>query len=297
MTEWKETTPRVRDYLRYFRLQSHPALFRAETVRGLDAVERRYGDMEAYHVIYEIRLNREERGLDFSIGVETPGALFSDYWLELDESAWEDGLTEEPCRFWNVNALKADGEHETENGEFYDAVLRPAIGDTFMDAMRPQLDRVLSLTRNRCEGLYQIGFMRARGEVNRLRIFTKHFTGEALLSMLSDLGWRGDVALLGRYLSAWTPFGRKNCFELDFDLFPDGRISEKIGVTVYLKSKNPRFVRTFLDFLTEQGLCLPEKEHLVTAAGTNDSTLRRGEKPKKEDCAFCAKTVRWQTNR
>ena len=247
--------PQVKDYLDYFQQQRHPALFQENV--GLEGVESRYGALETHEVIYEIRLNREERGMDFSIRVDTPDRPYSEYWLELDEELYRNDIAAEPCRFIDASAVLAGAD----NDAWYDAALRPFAGDARTDALLPMLKRVVAALDG--VALSQIGAMTGRGETDRLRIFTDAMTKDAALSLLRELGWTGNLTLVERYLSEWEAC-RKEGYILDFDIFPDG-VSEKIGVNFGPKSKLPQKTDAFLELLERQGLCLPEKACGVSA--------------------------------
>lgn len=227
--------PQVKEYLSYFRRQSHPSLFRADL--ELDDIERRYGDIETREVIYQICLNREERGMELSIRVDAPDAP---YWLALDEAV------DRPPR------------------RFFDAAFRPLAGDERAERLRPMLERVLALTEGRCAGLRQVGVVSGQGGDGGLRVFTEAMPKDAATALLRDLNWRGDLALLDDYLARWDACCRQDRVILDFELLPDG-VSERIGVSIGPKSKLPQKTDAFLRLLEEEGLCRAEKARGIEA--------------------------------
>ena len=249
--------PQVKDYLDYFQLQRHPSLFQEDV--GLEGVKTRYGTLETHEVIYEIRLNREERGMDFSIRVDTPGRPYSEYWLELDEAFYRGDMSAEPCRFIDASAVTPGAD----NAAWYVAALYPFAGRERADVLLPMLERVVALLRGRADNLFQIGAMTGRGEIDRLRVFTSSMPRDAVAPFLRELGWRGDLSLVERCLAEWNPFCKAEGYILDFDIFPDG-ISEKIGINTGPKSKLPQKTDAFLACLSGTGLCLPEKARGVS---------------------------------
>lgn len=246
----------VKEYMNAFRKQTYPGLFSKECIKSLSHVEKAHGETYASEVIFEIPMGEAPLHTDYSICVKTPEAEVSEYWLEMDYEAYAEVGEIKPCIFYDAARAKPG----CEDTFFYEQVLPslfPALqGD--WEELIPALKRTVALLEGRCEALYQIGSMAARGqsESGLLRIYTGNMKREDILTFLSDCGWMGDSKMLDSFLLKWESISRE--FILNFDLSGKG-ILDKIGINFGARSVRLSKVDKLLLALEEEGFLLTSK--------------------------------------
>lgn len=115
-----------------------------------------------------------------------------------------------------------------------------------------------------CMGiLFQVGFMIARPDSNMLRMVVAVDDANTLKTFLNGVGWPGDFRNLEPVLENLSSFGLS--FSLNLDV--GETISGKIGIECRFPrrlapTQEPRWF-TFLDYLTGEGLCRPEKRNAL----------------------------------
>jgi hypothetical protein len=137
------------------------------------------------------------------------------------------------------------------------------------DALSPALEEQLFCCVNALPtGVYvfQVGLMLTR-PANLVRICLRGISPEQILDYLSQIGWSGatdTLKILLHELSTHT-----DRIDLDLDVGETG-VAGKIGLECYLALQpkfQPRWI-SFLDYLVQVGLCLPQKrEALLTYPG------------------------------
>ena len=250
----------VKEYMHAFRKQSYPGLFSAECIKSLSHVEKAYGDTCASEVGFEIPMGEAPLHTDYSICVKTPEAEVAEYWLEMDYEAYKDGGGIKACVFYD--AARAGTGYEDK--DFYERVLPSLFPELQGDRERliPALKKTVALLEGRCEALYQIGSMAARGpsESGCLRIYTGNMKREDILAFLSDCAWTGNMEMLGSFLTKWESCSRE--FVLSFDLSSDG-ISDKIGINFGTRSVRLAVVDKLLLKLEKEGFLLSSKRQEI----------------------------------
>lgn len=247
----------VSTYLSYGRRREYPELFDAKTLRGLEHVERRFGQIQTEETILEVCLSDGEKNCDYSIRVDTGSDRVREYWYELDgEECRKEEIV--PCYFIDASAV-ARGQ---DNHPFYETALVRLAGKERVQRLTPMLDRCVSCLGGKSGRLYQIGAMTGRGQQESLRLFTQELTREELTAYLAALDWRGDLTALDGELRQLEPFCEGRQFILDFDVF-EHHISEKIGLNFGTRRKDPETVEAWLSYLEQRGLCLPGKKRDV----------------------------------
>lgn len=252
-----KTGTKVKDYLNYFREENFPEFFSGKCIKELANIEGIYGETESEETILEVVLNREERGCDYSIRIDTEDETVREYWYEMDYGSYGEREIV-PCLFIDASAVRP-GE---DNSAFYENILPKLAGEERAKKLRPMLERCVDRLTGRCETLFQLGVMRGRKQEDSIRLFTEDMKKETLVSYLQDLHWEGDTDRLAGLLAKLEPYSNKEMFILDFDVFSD-RISGKIGINLGTEDKKPETVSAWLDFLSEEGLCLPAKRQDV----------------------------------
>lgn len=246
----------LNNYIDWFSRQSYPSLFDAEVQRRLENVRATFGNRQTEEVILEVHLSDDSKRCDYSFREDTGKELVKNYWLELDFEACE---TENinPCYFIDAAALKPG----VDAADFYEIALPGLAGDKRAEALRDRVKQCVAHLDGRCEKLFQLGAMVGRGQDDSLRVFPEDMTRDDALGYLKDMSWSGDLDALEAFLKKCESEGGCGLLHTDFDLFSD-RISDKIGINIMLSNK-PEAVRRWLDFLEDQGLCLPEKKEDV----------------------------------
>lgn len=249
----------VGEYMRCLREQSYPELFSDACMAALNSVWQKYADQEASEVILEIPMGEAPCTADYSICIQTPEGETDEYWLEMDYDAYAEVIPggEIPaCVFADAKRLRPD----RENPAFYRTVLVQVAGERLAARITPSLKRVVSLLAGRCEMLFQIGSMRARGEAESIRVYTEDMSRKDILAFLKDLKWQGNPEMLDEFLAKWETHSRK--FILSFDLFED-RISERIGINFGPRSMGFRTVGCLLEDLEQAGYLLSAKRTAI----------------------------------
>ena len=117
----------------------------------------------------------------------------------------------------------------------------------------------------RLPNLFQVGLMIARSDSDTLRMCILAPDSEAVKRILSHLGWPGDFSPLDDILKKISPFF--DMLYLHVDVGAD--ISGKIGIECkfsYPRDLSPEPLwYPFLDFLLEEGVCLPAKRNGLLA--------------------------------
>ncbi len=100
--------------------------------------------------------------------------------------------------------------------------------------------------------------MEGRATDAKLKMYLQYLTPKAVLSILKDLEWDGDLPALENLLNEYAPYCKAERFMIDFNV---GRqsISSKINVCISIKDQQEETVAAFLNHLINSGLCLPEK--------------------------------------
>lgn len=274
---------KVREYLDYFRECRYPALFSEEDIEKLKNVEKIYGDMETEETILETCLSDEKTGCDYSIRKDVNLPEVKEYWYELDGDAC--GKEDIPaCYFVDASKVRlqtsgcrhaaaseqspagvakiAEGMMQTDNHVFYEEVLVPLVGRERMDRLRGMLDFCIEKLEGKCDGLFQLGSMTGRMELDRIRLFTDDMTGDNLVRYLEELNWKGDTKSLYDFLKKWESYSDRKSFILDFDVLEQG-ISERIGINFGTGSKKRAAAEALLDALGNAGLCTEKKKEDV----------------------------------
>ncbi len=246
------STTTIHEYLNYLDRQSYPALFDEMTRQKLGYIRRQFGNLSTEETILEIDLNGP-RQCDYSIRVDLESALVSEYWYELDSAACqEQGLS--PCYFIDAARVRPD----QDNTDFYQTALVRLAGEERVKKLSSMLCRCVAGLKGRCPSLFQLGAMTGRGQQDSLRLFTQDMTRSDLLAYLEELNWPGDLRTLGDWLEQLEPYSDKGLFILDFDIYED-HISEKIGINLGTRRKDPTTIAAWLDFLRKKELCKGDK--------------------------------------
>lgn len=243
----------IRDYVEYLSLENYPALFREECRTGWENIKQQYGNLDVKETIQEVHLAQKARECDYSIRVDVENHTYiKEYWLELDDVACGK-LPIEPCWFVDAKGV-APGK---DNSWIYREIFSKKLSTEEIQNIRPMLENCIDLLEGKNTALFQLGVMEARGE-RCIRLFTNELSRVQLVNYLEELNWAGDLQELERWLEILEMFAEKKQFILDFNVFPQG-ISEKIGINFGTKNKRLDTICEFLDFLTENKLCLKEK--------------------------------------
>ncbi len=245
---------RVSDYLAYFKEYSYEELFDLVTLHKLEYIQEEYGEVVTEETILETCISKDSCTCDYSIRVDTDSEVVKEYWYELDsENCKENAIA--PCYFIDASAVQPQKNNEA----FYQDVLVRLAGKERVVKLMPVLKRCVAALQDRSAGLYQIGAMTGREQMDSLRLFTDYMRKEAVLAYLKEIGWGGDFAALEKWLAELESFSDRKLFIIDFDIYEEG-ISEKLGINLGTRNHEFQTMEEWLGFLEEKGLCLPQKK-------------------------------------
>ncbi|MBQ9359822.1 MAG: radical SAM protein [Lachnospiraceae bacterium] len=250
----KQITHPVSEYIKALREQSYPEIFSDECIAGLSNIERRLGDTGVSAVCLEIPMDRELPVMDYSVCVPTPDQDIEEYWLEMDYGTYVSGDNINPCIFYDAGRLRPGRDDE----DYYKDVLPRLVGEDMASRFAPVLKNAVGLLQGRCDGLYQVGTMEARGEEESLRIYTDYMKAGDIIPYLKDIGYAGGTKGIGTFLETW----HNSTLILNFDLFED-HVGPKIGINFSTRLKTLKSTDGLLKKLREQGLLLSVREEAI----------------------------------
>lgn len=243
----------VSDFIKKLREHTYEHLFDDECYRRLDNVNRQFGHLVSHYVIWEAILSDEAKTVDCSILCPYDTPYGKNFGYEMD---YETCQTEHITPSCGVNISKVKDMKEM----FYAArkILTRMIPKDVIIALWPQIEKVSSMTFAWHGSVSDIAYMKGRGSDTRLKVFLQYLTPEAVVSILKDLGWNGDLSALERLLNEYICYCKAERLMIDFSIDPHG-ISSKVNVCISLKDQHTETVAAFLSHLIDNGLCLPEK--------------------------------------
>ncbi|MEM1483411.1 radical SAM protein [Oscillospiraceae bacterium PP1C4] len=244
-------------YTEQFQAAEYHPLFHAGYSKTLANINRCFGEIDSEETIFEIELNSCKKECDFSFRVDTGVDDVREYWYELDEQACSAEKIE-PCLFIDATSVRAG----KDNASWYERYLtRLTQNAAWLPDVIPMLERVTDQLVGNCSKLYQIGWMKARGQQG-LRVFTNGMKSEAFVTFLNRMGWIGDAAFVKSLLDRYEKYTENGIFILDFDISADG-ISEKIGINFGPASARADSYQGLLLQLMQDGLCRADKGQSV----------------------------------
>ena len=240
----------VSDYIDIFAAQNYPELFSPECVQALKIIKQtEYASQAAECVIHEVRLDDKSLTTDFSFTVNDE-ALNDHIWLEFDFENYSSGLKNPPCIFSHFKRVKNE------------EIGRKFLGSTRYERIKHSIDKLVKIAGEDDLLIYQIGIMNRNGSnySDSIRVVIKTLTIEQTIRLLKNFSYTGDFNLIEKTLREIEPFKTRH-FEINFELFPDGSISRKVGASFYPFTDKSMEILT--NILVERSLCRPEKAQAI----------------------------------
>jgi len=228
-------------------------LFDDECYSRIENVQRQFGSLMSHYIIWETVLSHEDKTVDCSILHPYHTPYGKNYGIELDyETCRKENIV--PC--YGVNTSKV-----TDTRSLFSAarkLLIKVIPKEVIITLWPRLEKISNMAFEWGGGVSDIAYMRGRTADAKLKMYLQYLTPEAVLGILKDLAWDGNLSALENLLNEYAPYCKSNRFMIDFNVGRQG-ISSKINVCISLKDQQEETVAAFLSHLIDNGLCLPEK--------------------------------------
>lgn len=182
-------------------------------------------------------------------------------WLEFDVDGMPDAVPVPSC-FFGPRAVYSQPAAE---GAAYHWITRQGLQLLRNQAIPPAIERKLFQCLDQLPPeayVFQIGTMLAR-KADGVRICIRDIAPDRVGDYLKQLGWVGCVAELESWLKELSALTER----VDVDLDVGETIGAKIGLECYL-GKQPKFEprwESFLNYLIDNGLCVPEKREGLLA--------------------------------
>lgn len=181
-------------------------------------------------------------------------------WLEFDINGLPNTIPI-PSFFFGPEPLYSAQSDNPQAYEWVSHALKLLMGRTLPDKLEHQLFNCFDLLPREAY-VFQIGVMLAR-KSELVRICIRNISLEQILDYLIQINWQGCVSELKPILTKLSSLVER----IDLDIDVGEVISPKIGWECYL-GKQPKFEprwHSFLNFLGERGLCIPQKQDALLA--------------------------------
>lgn len=236
---------KISEYLEIFRHQSYPGLFSSECLDALKNIQQSgYGEIDTSQAIYEINLSESDLTADVSFYVYDD--VLKKHWLEFDFKNYSSSEKLQPCIFLEPEVF---GNQE---------VLGSVFGLDKWERFRTSIDALKVLLGNKKIRLDQLGAMNGRGEnfSESIRVVARARTASKTIELFKALPHDGDISLFENTVLELEPFAKKEIFGFDFELFSDGRISERTGAAFFART-SLKDARDLINFLVKNNFCSP----------------------------------------
>ena len=242
---------KVSKYIEAFRALSYSELFSSECLDALKNIQQsEYGKFDASQAIYEINLSKPDLTADASFRVHDDFPKV--HWLEFDFENYSSGEKLQPCIYLEDDVLEA---HE---------VLSKVFGHKKWEKFRKPVDDLKILLKDKKMIISHLGDMGCRGGKfsETIRIVLQMIKYQKTVELLKLLNYNCDVASFEKKVSEFAPYAFKNIFLFDFDIFPDGSISDRIGITFFAKT-SLNDAENLMKFLVKKNFCSPERAEAI----------------------------------
>lgn len=248
----------IKEYIGYLAKQDNSNILNDELKRALISAADIMDGQPVHEIIIETELQNENISADLSVrfDIDDKDIPVKEYWLEMD---YNNGFSvDDPCKFIDASFITPKGCSD----ENYEKIIRKFAGDNRADTLRETLKSVSAALDGKCSGLYQLGTMDSRGQLEGLRIFTDGMSKNDLADYLAGLDWKGDIGKLVKVISAFEECAVKGKFILDHDISADG-ISDKIGINFGIRYASGDCADKAMETLAGMGMCCPSKRNGV----------------------------------
>lgn len=243
----------VNDFAAHLKDCACEHLFDDECYSRIENVQRQFGLLMSHYVIWETVLSHKDMTVDCSILHPYHTVYGKNYGIELDyEACREENII--PCFGMNISKV-------TDIRSLFSAarkILPRIIPKEVIIALWPQLERIAGMAFDWGGGVSDVAYMEGRTADAKLKMYLQYLTPKAVLSILKELEWDGDLLALENLLNEYVPYCKAERFMIDFNVDQHG-ISSKVNVCISLKDQQKETVAAFLSHLIDNGLCLPEK--------------------------------------
>ena len=242
---------KVSKYLEIFRALSYPELFSGECLDAMKNIQQsEYGKMEAAQAIYEIRLNTPDPAVDVTFKVYD--AFLKNHWLEFDFKNYSSRDKLQPCVVLEPEVF--------DNQE----VMQKVFGYEKWENLKKSVDNLEFFLRSKNMRIQYLTAMDSRGgefsESVHVEIVLR--TYQRVMEIFEELPYSGDKALFENTVSELDTYARGKIFGFSFELFPYGRISDRIGAAFFAKT-SLKDAKDLMNLLVRNDFCIPEKSEQI----------------------------------
>lgn len=238
---------KVSEYLKIFRSLSYPSLFSTECLDALKNIQQsKYGTLESKQVGYEIRLNTPDPAVDVTF--EVYDDFLKNYWLEFDFKNYSSCEKLQPCIVLEPEVF---GSQE---------VMHKVFGYEKWESLRKPVDDLEAVLRSKKMRIKYLSAMDSRGGEfsDSVHVEIGVRTCQGVMEIFKELPYSGDRALFENTVSELEFYSLGKIFGLSFELFPDGRISDRIGAAFFAKT-SLKDAKDLMNFLVSNHFCHAEK--------------------------------------